>query len=765
MKSITHENRRRFTIITIVSVLFVAILTTTLVLLLNRDTTAPTNTIEVGKRIDTTLGGGRKLLNASVWDGSSSTIWTNGSGTEADPYLIESAANLAYLREQVNAGTTYEGMYFLQTTDIDLGYNNGVIWKAIGINSQGNIVGSLYATYDGGNHTIDMGGNTSPFSYTARDICNLNLIYSSDISATGFNGLCQNAANITNCSIDFYGTISITKTATTVCGLAGSLTSVINCKVIGLTVNCTTYSAISVYGICASATTIDGCMVENTNLTLYIAQNVFGICNSATNITNCKVTNFNMTVTRIYESSGTRFAGIVNTATKGIIQNCIVIGNFNIICSIEPSDSYTCYIGGIVCSANTTPVKDCQVYADITCGYWASEIGGIAANILYSSSIERCLYKGSITSEGGVSGLIDHISYNGPVSISECMVDGIFSHPGSAATAFVSNFASTTTVSNCLIQGEFISDTTLAYAFAGQGNNFTATNIIANLKCNSGNFYVGTSSTGGDNLYTRFYYNTDTITGSTVHVGGATAKTSTELKSRAQYDEWADFDDTWIIDANINNGHPMLRAFIDYADVTGFDGSGTQADPYQIKTTADLQGMQAYYNEYDMIDEYWWKLINDIDISTDANSLAINWCPIGYEGGVSSGFNGHFDGNGKTISGLTITEQYENVGLFGKLATNATIINLNVTGTINWDQAKCVGGVVGLMEDGGMLTNCSFTGTITGYLNSGNVAVVGGIAGKYSADAITGSTNYDSYVYGDNDYTTFNRITTQYSIN
>ena len=58
MKSITHENRRRFTIITIVSVLFVAILTTTLVLLLKKDTTVPSSPIEVGKQIDTSLGGG-----------------------------------------------------------------------------------------------------------------------------------------------------------------------------------------------------------------------------------------------------------------------------------------------------------------------------------------------------------------------------------------------------------------------------------------------------------------------------------------------------------------------------------------------------------------------------------------------------------------------------------------------------------------------------------------------------------------------------------
>ena len=58
MKSITHENRRRFTIITIVSVLFVAILTTTLVLLLKKDTAVPSSPIEVGKQIDTSRGGG-----------------------------------------------------------------------------------------------------------------------------------------------------------------------------------------------------------------------------------------------------------------------------------------------------------------------------------------------------------------------------------------------------------------------------------------------------------------------------------------------------------------------------------------------------------------------------------------------------------------------------------------------------------------------------------------------------------------------------------
>ncbi|MBO4937205.1 MAG: hypothetical protein J6C90_02655, partial [Clostridia bacterium] len=224
------------------------------------------------------------------------------------------------------------------------------------------------------------------------------------------------------------------------------------------------------------------------------------------------------------------------------------------------------------------------------------------------------------------------------------------------------------------------------------------------------------------------------------------------------------FDDYYIMSPNLNNGYPILKAFVSFAQVSGFEGEGTATAPYQIITKEDLQGMATIYNALASVEEYYWILINDIDISTDANGLTNNWTPIGYEGGVVSGFNGHFDGNSKTISGLTITEQYENVGLFGRLANNATITNLNLSGTISWDQAKYVGGVVGLMEGGATLTNCSFTGTITGYLNSGNVAVIGGLAGKYSTDAIAGIANYDSYVYGENNYTTFNRFNSNYSI-
>ena len=69
------------------------------------------------------------VCGADVWDGTSvDTIWS-GSGTESNPYLITSAAELAGLAQKVNNGTSYSGKYFKLTTDIDL---NNYEWTPIG---------------------------------------------------------------------------------------------------------------------------------------------------------------------------------------------------------------------------------------------------------------------------------------------------------------------------------------------------------------------------------------------------------------------------------------------------------------------------------------------------------------------------------------------------------------------------------------------------------------------------------------------------------
>lgn len=71
----------------------------------------------------------------SVWDGGRA-VWTHGSGTESDPYLIESARNLAFLSYAVNKGYDMDGVHFLLTTDIDLNGSEDQQWVPIGMGNR-----------------------------------------------------------------------------------------------------------------------------------------------------------------------------------------------------------------------------------------------------------------------------------------------------------------------------------------------------------------------------------------------------------------------------------------------------------------------------------------------------------------------------------------------------------------------------------------------------------------------------------------------------
>lgn len=72
------------------------------------------------------------IAQTSVWYGDKE-IWTWGRGTENDPYLIESAENLAFLAYAVNKGYSTEGMYFKLTTNIDLNGSEDQPWEPIGL--------------------------------------------------------------------------------------------------------------------------------------------------------------------------------------------------------------------------------------------------------------------------------------------------------------------------------------------------------------------------------------------------------------------------------------------------------------------------------------------------------------------------------------------------------------------------------------------------------------------------------------------------------
>lgn len=82
-----------------------------------------------------------------------------GTGAQANPYLISTAADLQALATNVNDGTSYSDKYFKMTTDIDLSDVCGVgkdSWTPIGRYIDSNDSGNraFSGTFDGDGHIV-----------------------------------------------------------------------------------------------------------------------------------------------------------------------------------------------------------------------------------------------------------------------------------------------------------------------------------------------------------------------------------------------------------------------------------------------------------------------------------------------------------------------------------------------------------------------------------------------------------------------------------
>ncbi len=81
-----------------------------------------------------------------VWDGTIASGFAGGTGTENDPYQINTAEELAYFAKSVNGGKWYDREYIILKNNINL---NDREWTPIGNN--GNF---FRGNFDGGNHTV-----------------------------------------------------------------------------------------------------------------------------------------------------------------------------------------------------------------------------------------------------------------------------------------------------------------------------------------------------------------------------------------------------------------------------------------------------------------------------------------------------------------------------------------------------------------------------------------------------------------------------------
>jgi len=184
-------------------------------------------------------------------------------------------------------------------------------------------------------------------------------------------------------------------------------------------------------------------------------------------------------------------------------------------------------------------------------------------------------------------------------------------------------------------------------------------------------------------------------------------------------------------------------------------GDGSSGNPYQISNVTELQWMGNTSNL-----GLNFTLVNDIDASATLtwNSEA-GFHPVGNQ---SNPFNGTFDGQEYSITGLTINRSSTDyVGLFGFVATGGIIkrvslVNCNITGDTNvsgligWNEGLSIknscqggnvsgkanlGGLVGVNNNTGVVENCYSTGNVIILIDPMSNSKIGGLVGYNKENA------------------------------
>ena len=163
--------------------------------------------------------------------------------------------------------------------------------------------------------------------------------------------------------------------------------------------------------------------------------------------------------------------------------------------------------------------------------------------------------------------------------------------------------------------------------------------------------------------------------------------------------------------------------------VDNWGGSGTEDDPFTIHNRVGMENLSMLSARGYSFSGVYFAL--DGDFSMESVVIGAQYSTIGSE---ENPFAGVFDGRGHTISGYSLSDSGNRVGLFR--VVTGTIKNLNLSGSVSATGSAAVGGIVG--KNCGTLRNCTFSGTVSGTAND---TYAGGIAG-HNEGKIYYCTNY-----------------------
>ena len=220
--------------------------------------------------------------------------------------------------------------------------------------------------------------------------------------------------------------------------------------------------------------------------------------------------------------------------------------------------------------------------------------------------------------------------------------------------------------------------------------------------------------------------------------------------------------------ANYTEAMENLRNDSDWMDNKPTEGDGSSSNPYIISDGWKLGWLKALVYNDNTNTQYNAKNVNYKLTTNIAIADSVQWTPIGDNNTV---FSGNFDGDGNTISNMTINKSSNgNQALFGS-TSDTYIYNLTVSGNITPNGGSTYGGIIGYALNS-TVANCNsyvsispisgFQGQCGGIIGAGKGTIiinkcnnygkvissnpVGGIIGLYQDNNgepnITDCTNY-----------------------
>ena len=348
--------------------------------------------------------------------------------------------------------------------------------------------------------------------------------------------------------------------------------------------------------------------------------------------------------------------------------------------------------------------------------------GGIVENCRVGSDVCIHAVVDNAYSHGGVLGVCDGGTISGCVSSATLTVandlTGIKTYGGIVGHLIGK-------VSNCLAIGASVPDVDMNGAIAGDVDpNYTLTNnyyyncTVGGATTNVGVGYDISKTTPHDRDGARSVHSVTLPTGVTATGESVTNGTDTYyvryttvrlniptgyVMSSVSYNDGTDHDITGNTFTMPAADVTVSATLTDLWDITSGKDGTTADKAYTITTTAGMELLATKRNAGNDFSGKYFKLGGNIeyDSSIENNHTAI--------GTNTNPFNGIFDGNGYTVSGIKIQSDESYQGLFGVVASGGVVRNVVVQGA-DIRGNNYVGGVVGKIY--GILENCFVVETL-----------------------------------------------------